>query len=125
MRRDEIDFFVIEPHQQAMHDRLENWARWVIPRHQSWVNPMFRFSKSNSRQWHPVEIRLAIDPKDAALMEKSVIALPPKHREAVRWCYVYQGSPRKQCARLGVTEAALDAMVRDGRQMLINRLPGN
>jgi len=125
MRRDEIDFFVIEPHQMAMHDRLENWARWGVQRHQSWVNPMFRFSKSNSRQWHPVEIRLAIDPKDAVLVEKSVSALPPKNREAVRWWYLHKGSPRKQCARLGCTEDALNKMVRDGRQMLINRLPSN
>lgn len=58
---------------------------------------------------------------DAQAMEKTVAALPEKHRTAIRWHYVYPVQPFKVQKALGVTEQGLYGLVRDGRQMLMNK----
>ena len=121
MQREDVDFFVVEPWQWAIHMKLEDWGRWAIPRRASWIAPMFKFTRSNSRQWHPVEVRPAIDPVQCSKMESAVSVLPPLQRDAIRWFYVYRGNPRSQCQRLGVTPEKLYTLVSQGRQMLINR----
>lgn len=122
LKRDLIDFFVIEPHQLAIHRRLENWARTVVPGAKgSKQHPMWAKSRSNARQWHPPEIRDAVDLLDGHKMEKAVAALPIPHREALRWSYVWQDGPLHQARKLGTTRDGLLKLVRDGRQMLINR----
>ncbi len=59
---------------------------------------------------------------DAALMEQAVYALPEKHREAVRWWYVYRRNPAAMARSLGVSKQGLADLVGDGRTMLQNRL---
>lgn len=121
MKRDNIDFFVVEPHQADIHERLCNWARWVSVRPVPGQHPMWRQSRSNSRQWHQPEPRHEVNTLDAALIEKAVGALPVAHREAIRWQYVWRNGPAKVRRKLGVTDAGLQKLVRDGRQMLMNR----
>ena len=121
MKNDYIDFHAVEPHHIPIHNRLLNWNRWVrvsVPLGQA---PIWRLGKSNSRQWHPPEARVEVDTLDGHAMEKAVGALPDKHRDAIRWCYVWQTSPMKARRHLGVTNEGLQRLVVDGRTMLTNR----
>lgn len=122
MKRDNIDFFIVEPHQIAIHDRLCNWARYVGVKFIPGQHPMWRQSMSNSRQWHMPEPRQEVDSLDGMKLERAVAALPMSYREALRWHYIWRTSPSKIRRLLGVTNDGLAKLVRDGRQMLINRM---
>lgn len=121
MKREAIDFFVVESHQLEIHDRLLNWARWVRPRHQHWEHPMWKQGRSNARQWHQPVVGEGIDPLDGQRVEKAVSALPVAYRTAIRWCYVKCDSPHKIRRELAVTADGLLKLIRDARQMLLNR----
>jgi len=118
-----VDYNHIQAHHEAIHARLENWRRWVIVRPHGWATaPMFRMYQSKSRQWHAPDIQEPIDTLDAVLLEKAVAALPEKHREAVRWWYVYRRNPVAMARNLGVSKQGLADLVDAGRTMLNNRL---
>lgn len=122
MRRDAIDFFFVPDHQVGVHTRLEAWARWVRVRPHGWqVTPMFRQYRSKAFQWHAPEVREPVNIPEAVAMEKAVSLLPEKHREAVRWAYVFAGPPGACARRLAVSKDGLLALITDGRQMLIDR----
>jgi hypothetical protein len=123
MRRDPIDFFIVEDHQLAIHVRLENWSRWVEHRLRQGgkQNPMWAKTMSNARQWHEPELREPTNELDGAAMEKGVALLPHPHRDALRWNYVFRGGPLHQARKQGTTKEGLRQLVRDARQMLINR----
>lgn len=117
-----VDFHYIEENHRHIDGVLKNWASWVTPRAPSWVSPMFRMAKSNTRQWHAPEIRETCDVIGAMQMEKAVSKLPEPHRTAIRWHYVIRCSPTAACRELGLSHAGLYGVVRDGRQMLVNRM---
>lgn len=117
----QIDFHAVEAKHAQIDARLRNWAEWVRPRRPSWISPMFRMARSNSRQWHSPEVGVQIDSLDAQAMEKAVFGLPPPHRDAVRWSYVICCRPAIACRALAVSMDGLHLLVRDGRQMLHNR----
>lgn len=117
-----VDFHFIEEKHRHIDAMLRNWADWVTPRTPSWISPMFRMARSNTRQWHAPEIRETCDVLGAMLMEKAISALPEPHRTAIRWNYVIRSSPTSACKKLGLSHGGLYAAVRDGRQMLNNRL---
>lgn len=122
-KRERADFHHVEPQHRAIHDRLQNWGRWVRSdgvRHG--ICPMFRQARSMAFQWHMPEFRETVDPLDAAKVEKAVSGLPSYHRDAVRWAYVVQCQPAPVMRALGVSDQGLYRYLRDGRQMLINRL---
>ena len=121
MQRDYIDFHAVPDHQLGMHDRLLNWSRWVRVTVPGWQASIWRLGKSNTRQWHEPEMREETDILDGMAMEKAVFALPDKHRDAIRWHYVYRTSPTAARKHLGVTNEGLQRLVVDGRTMLINR----
>jgi hypothetical protein len=122
MRRDPIDFFIVEGHQIEIHRRLENWSRTVgVWRATGKTHPMWAKSQSNSRQWHEPELREPTDMLDGHNIEKAVAKLPDNNRDALRWNYVWCGGPLHMARKLGVTKDGLLKLVRDGRQMLINR----
>ena len=118
-----VDYNHIKPEHEAIHARLENWSRWVRVRPHGWsTHPMWR-SALTSRQWDvSPHIGTPVDTLDAALMEKAVYALPEKHREAVRWWYVYRRDPAAMARNLGVSKQGLADLVGSGRTMLQNRL---
>ena len=120
-----IDFQTVEPHQDAIHERLINWADWVSVRHGTAIHPMWRQAKSNAWQWHIPEYRKTCDILDAQAIEKEIAKLPAQQRDAVRWCYVYRTHPRAAMKRLGLSAEGLLKAIRDGRQMLINRIREN
>jgi hypothetical protein len=122
MRRDLIDFFVVEDHQLAIHLRLENWSRTIgMWRANGKQHPMWLKSQSSARQWHEPELREPTDTLDGHKLEKAVAMLPIHNRDALRWNYVWKGGPLHMARKLGVTKDGLLKLVRDGRQMLINR----
>ena len=119
-----VDYNRVQDRHKAIHARLENWRRWVIVRPHGWqVAPMFRMYQSKSRQWEASpHIGTPVDAIDAALMEQAVYALPEKHREAVRWWYVYRRDPVAMARSLGVSKQGLADLVEAGRTMLQNKL---
>lgn len=119
-----VDYNHIATHHEAIHARLVNWERWVRVRPHGWfTHPMFRMYQSKARQWEESpRIGTPVDTLDAALMEKAVYALPEKHREAVRWWYVYRRDPAAMARSLGVSKQGLADLVEAGRTMLGNRL---
>ena len=118
-----VDYSHVQDRHQVIHERLENWRRWVTVRPNGWqVAPMFRMYQSKARQWHAPVIQTPVDTLDAVLVEKAVAALPEKHRDAVRWWYVHAGNPVAMARTLGVTKQGLADLVDAGRTMLQNRL---
>lgn len=116
-----VDFSRVEERHRAIHDRLVNWSRWCVSRGGRDVHPMFRGFKS-AQHWEAIPTADPVDSLDAVAIEKAVQKLPEPHRFAVRWCYVYGSSPRKACQQAGVSKEGLALLIRDGRQMLVNRL---
>ena len=118
-----VDYNYIKPEHETIHARLENWARWVRVRPQSWpTHPVWRKALT-SKQWDVVpHIPVPVNTLDAADMEKAVYALPVKHREAIRWSYVYGRGPVAMARTLGVSKQGLADLVDSGRTMLQNRL---
>jgi hypothetical protein len=79
MKRDAIDFFLVDDRHAAIHARLEEWARWVRVRPRGWMTtPMFRQYRSHAWQWERPEIRTPIDTNRAVSVEKEVATLPEK-----------------------------------------------
>lgn len=122
MKRDDVDYHLVPDGQLDIHRRLTDWARWVRVRPSGWqVAPMFRQYRSHAWQWEAPEVRAQVNIPDAVAMEKAVSLLPEKHRDAVRWAYVFTGNPVGMAARLGVSKAGLLDLVCTGRIMLRNR----
>jgi DNA-directed RNA polymerase specialized sigma24 family protein len=121
-REDHVDYFLVADAHLAIHARLEAWASWVRVRPQGWqVAPMFRQYRSKAFQWHAPELKPQINIPEAVEMEKAVSLLPEKHREAIRFCYVFPGSPVVVAKRLGVSKQGLMDLIGQGRTMLKNR----
>jgi hypothetical protein len=123
MRRDDfVDFVTVADSHLGIHERLTNWARWVAVRPHGWqVAPMFRQYRSHAWQWHERIIQTPVNVPEAVEMEKAVSQLPEKHREAIRWHYVFNDSPVRIARRLAVTKQGLADLVGSARSMLINR----
>lgn len=120
MPRQAVDFGYVEEKHRGIHMRLEEWAIWVKPRRHSAIHPMFRQYRS-PETWIAPEAKRSVDPLVAQATEKAVTSLPETHRAAVQWCYVFRTHPRRMCQALGVRPEELGKLIRDGRQMLINR----
>ena len=119
-RTEPVDFHAVLPIHEAIHLKLENWARYVEVRRPRWINPMWKWAKSHGRQWHAPELRPEVNTLEGHAMEKAVANLPVKHREAIRWSYVHRDSPARKARELAVTYEGLKALVSAGRSMLIN-----
>ena len=115
------DFQYVPPEQKAMDERLDNWARYVQVKQPSWVSPIWKLGKSNGRQWEEPQFRPMCDTLDGHEIEKAVRDLPPIHMKAMRWFYVYRYSEREFRKQNGLTRDGLVQVLKDARQMLINR----
>lgn len=118
-----IDFHDVEPHQRDIDKRLANWGRWCNGSSVPMTSPMFRMMPPPPRVRGEMAYMSAgsVDRMDAQRIAKAVAALPGNHRSALQWCYVKPVSPRKICQALGQSMEGLQQLVRDARQMLINR----
>jgi hypothetical protein len=119
------DFVRVFDHHKWVHERLVNWARWVTPQTSSKVSPMFRDYRSHAWQWHPREHRVACDIIEAQKVERLVGQLPPLHRYALRWCYVYRYSPARAVRFMRVDYQGLGRHVSDARSMVDLALRGS
>jgi hypothetical protein len=121
--REYVDYNHVPEHHAEIHQRLEQWARWVKPGQQAWkMQPMWRFFQSGWRQWHRPEVRPPVNTLEAGETERAICQLPEKERAAVRWCYVFGGDPIKMARNLGVTPKGLADAVQRGRVMLLNMM---
>ena len=120
-RIEPVDYFYVEPQHEAIHAELENWAECVRVKRQSWAHPMWKGAQSNGRQWYAPQLKADLDTLGGMEVEKAVRALPEKHREAIRWAYVYKWAPATEIRRLGVTYQGLADLIRVGRVMLTNQ----
>lgn len=122
MKREEVDFHIVRDINLPIHERLQNWARYVSTGKTHWQAPIWRLGKSNGRQWHEPVLSVPVNTIDGHKLEKAVAALPDGHRDAIRWAYVHRRiQPFKMQRHLGVTEAGLLLLIEDARSMLRNR----
>ncbi len=122
MIRDAIDFHAVEEKHFKLHDRLLNWARWCNGSGAASESPMFRLYRSSARAREYMAIGGdPVDKGDALRIAKAVIALPDQHRSAVNWHYVKPVNPMRACREIGTSMEGLALLVRDGRQILLNR----
>jgi DNA-directed RNA polymerase specialized sigma24 family protein len=82
---------------------------------------MFRQYRSKAWQWETPVLKEEMNVLEAVEMEKAVSQLPEKHREAIRFCYVWCNGPQATARRLGVTKQGLLELIQTGRAMLKNR----
>ena len=121
-RIEPVDFHAVEPHQREIDGRLRNWGLWCNGTAVSLTSPMFRMTPPPPRVRGDMAYNsTCVDRMDAAKMAKAVAALPAPHRAAINWSYVKPVSPRRACQAIGTTMEGLSQLVRDGRQMLMNR----
>lgn len=119
--RQHIDFHAVEPHQREIDARLANWAKWCRGSGSSECSPMFRLVPPPARVRSDIAYSDTIDRMDAQKVAKGVTALPVPHCAAINWHYVTPTNPKKACRSIGCSMEGLYQLVRDARQMLINR----
>ncbi len=116
-----IDFEYVEPHQRDIDGDLRNWA--LDQRNGIRQNVAAGFSQYQS----PPGVRrergspISVDHGAAVMLNKEIIKLPERNRLALHWCYVKKSSPKTGCKTCGTTAQGLYQLIRDARQMLINR----
>lgn len=118
-----IDFHAVEAKHHEIHARLQNWARWCNGRAAPSISPMFSMVRSAARARgaeHTWALS-AVDGLDAQRIAKAIGHLPQPHRLALSWCYLKPINPRRAAQDQGTTLEGLALLLRDGRQMLINR----
>jgi hypothetical protein len=123
--RTSIDFHAVEEKHFPIHERLLNWARWCNGSGSPATSPMFRLFVASARAKSGDGVAFSssgsVDTHDAHLIAKAVSMLPDPHRAAVNWCYIKPTSPRRAASSIGTTLEGLALLLRDGRQMLVNR----
>jgi DNA-directed RNA polymerase specialized sigma24 family protein len=125
LKRDAIDFHEVADSHVAIHLRLVNWARWCNGSGAPSTSPMFRLYIAPARARSGDGVTHGggsiVDTQDASKIARAVVALPEKHRAAINWAYVKPINPRRAAANLGTTLDELALLLRDARQILVNR----
>jgi hypothetical protein len=121
MKRESHDFHTVRPEHFEIHERCLNWARYVRDGSRSGqCAPMFRHYRS-SEVWC-ADNKTPVDSLDGHRVEKAVGQLPEKHRDAIRWHYVFFFiAPGRVQRHLAVTRSGLADLIHDGRSILNNR----
>ena len=117
------DFSHIPERHEAIDQRLIEWARWVRVKPSAWfTQPMFRQYRAPRQYEHQATVHIQINSIEAHEVEKAVSSLPDKHRDAIRWFYVFNKNPLGMARNLAVSTDGLLDLVTDARDMLKNRL---
>jgi hypothetical protein len=117
-----VDFNYVEPAHRDIDAWLINWARWSMNRAGNSSSPMFRQYRSTDA--NQVYGSLAAEPIDvikAQAAQKAVTHLPQRNRLAISWCYIRRNNPRQAAQSFGESIEGLALLIRNGRQMLVNR----
>lgn len=118
------DYNYVPERHQAIHARLENWARYVSVRRIAWpTQPMFRQART-PRSWDiDPHIPVPVNTLDGHVIEKAVAGLPPKRRTLIRWLYVFPWVPETAIRReVGMIRAFACEEINNARDMLRNTL---
>lgn len=117
-----VDFNYVEPAHLEIDAWLVNWARWSMNRGSSGASPMFRqYRSTDANQVHGSVAADAVDVIAAQAAQKAVSHLPSRNRIAISWCYIKRNNPREAAHSLGESLQGLALLIRNGRQMLVNR----
>ena len=117
-----VDFGYVEPAHREIDAWLINWARWSMNRAGNSCSPMFRqYRSTDANQVYGLLAAESIDVIAAQAAQKAVAHLPTKNRLAISWCYIKRNNPKQAAQSLGESLAGLAMLVRNGRQMLVNR----
>ena len=121
-----IDFASVLEQHWGIHARLENWARWCRgTQRQDGApgSPMFALYRTGdyAQRRYGDETPIPVDRMDAAQIAKAVAVLPDRHRQALQWCYLHPRNPAGFAKSIGATMQGLHDLIRDGRQMLVNK----
>ena len=118
-----IDFHAVEAKHHAIDARLKNWATWCRGSFSPSISPMFQMVRSSAqaRGAEASWAASAVDGLDAQRIAKAVTHLPEPHRRALHWSYIKPINPRRAATEQGTTLDGLALLVRDARQMLVNR----
>lgn len=120
-----VDYQRIAPEHAVIHERLQNWRRWLSGKGMAWTaHPMWRHLKEKEEREARERGEFSIPPNslDAHEIEKAVALLPEKHRFAIRWWYVFSGNPLRAAKQAAVSKDRLAELVKEGRTMLANRM---
>jgi hypothetical protein len=122
VKRDAIDLVLVRPHHEAIHRRLDNWARWCKGTSGGGaVHPMFKEYRNAYDE--PVIAGVPCDTLDAIAVQKCFTQLPEKQRWVLMWWYCRPFIPVMRVRQaLGLTTPALYEMVHDSRTMMKNRM---
>ena len=122
MMRDFRTLYAVRPEHATVHESLLTWARLVrVNAASSEPTPMFKHYRS-SEVWEADYLPIPIDRLAGWKMEKSVRNLPEKHRDAIRWFYVFRHRhPGAVARKLGLTVISFEDHVHNGRAILKNR----
>lgn len=116
-----IDFHAVAERHEAIHARLQNWARSVC------AYPLPKTAAGFDGYQSPAQVRaeqqasIPVDRFDASKIARGVADLPERHRKAVQWSYVMRKSVGWGRRYVVATEAELERLVVDSRDMLHNR----
>ena len=125
------DYCYVAPEHKDVHGKLVNWALWASPHPCPESSPMWRWTRSNTRQWHPVEPAPSIDMLAALAVQKMMHTLQPDQRSAIQWAYLQNSrstNPAKWCREHGHLKdgkpdyGALYHLIQAGRGNLAVRL---
>ena len=111
------DFSYIKPEHRAIDGRLVNWARCVRAYPLSRTHPMFSQYRS-SEQWAELSASIPADQVDGLVIERAVAQIDNDPREALRWFYVYGGSPNKAAKYIKCSAHGLAELLHQGRDLL-------
>lgn len=119
--REYVDFHAVATRHEAIHGRLQNWARSLYspPGHKTAAG--FDGYQSPAQVRAEQEASIPVDQQDARKIARGVGDLPEKHRKAVQWSYVKRGSVASGKRYVVATERELEQLVVDSRDILCNR----
>ena len=85
------DLARIQPQHEAVHERCQEWAKWVRLKSKMFSeNKMWDNYMSKSRQWEAAPpIPICINQIAALEVERAVAKLAHNQRTVLRWCYVW------------------------------------
>lgn len=105
-----------------LHKRLDNWARWAIekPHYQHCRSIEHRYKTPQT--WEAQAPRMEADWKDAVIVERAIIILPPASKIIIVGHHLYRSDPRAISRRAGVNWNGFNNHLRYAESMLHNIL---
>lgn len=122
MRRDDYELLErIPPELEAIHARLENWARWSRDRRPQGHCRSIEYRYKSTDVWQDSEPRTVFDTLAALEVHKVVAAMPVLHRHLLHYWYIKSMPVKVIRMRLGLTRQAVVHELNKARRMASNR----